>query len=116
LTQIFCTLGSITLRTTAAQRPGVKVFEGFGLPIVEAFALGSPLVTSNIGAMAEVAGSAALTVDPYSVGAMREAIDSLATDTALQSDLASKGKLRAAAFNWQKAAAATRNVYLELAP
>lgn len=93
-----------------------SVFEGFGLPIVEAFALGSPLVTSNIGAMAEVAGSAALTVDPYSVGAMREAIDSLATDTALQSELASKGKLRAAAFTWQKAAAATRNVYLELAP
>lgn len=43
-----------------------SVFEGFGLPIVEAFALGSPLITANIGAMAEVAAEAALTVDPYS--------------------------------------------------
>ncbi|MFZ5629987.1 MAG: glycosyltransferase family 4 protein [Spirochaetota bacterium] len=93
-----------------------SVFEGFGLPIVEAFALGSPLITSNIGAMAEVAGSAAMTVDPYSVAAMREAIDSLATDAARRSTLAEKGKLRAAQFTWQKAAAATRDVYLELAP
>jgi len=93
-----------------------SVFEGFGLPIVEAFALGSPLITSNIGAMAEVADSAALTVDPYSIGAMREAIDNLAADTALRGELAARGKLRATAFTWQKAAAATRDVYLELAP
>jgi len=93
-----------------------SVFEGFGLPIVEAFALGSPLITSNIGAMAEVAGDAALTVDPYSVAAIRKAIDSLAADTALRRELAAKGKLRAASFTWQKAAAATRDVYLELAP
>ncbi len=93
-----------------------SVFEGFGLPIVEAFALGSPLITSNIGAMAEVAGDAALTVDPYSVAAMREAIDRLATGAALRGELAAKGKLRAAAFTWRKAAAATRDVYLELAP
>lgn len=92
-----------------------SVFEGFGLPIVEAFALGSPLITSNIGAMAEVAGAAALTVDPYSVAAMRSAIDTLATNSELCRSLSEKGKLRAAQFTWQKAAAATRDVYLELA-
>lgn len=105
----------ITLYKNATLTIYPSVFEGFGLPIVEAFALGSPLITSNIGAMAEVAGSAALTVDPYSVGAMRDAIDSLATDAVLRSEFSKKGKLRAAQFTWQKAAAATRDVYLELA-
>lgn len=93
-----------------------SVFEGFGLPIVEAFALGSPLITSNIGAMAEVAGDAALTIDPYSVEALQSAMDRLFTDEALRANLAEKGKTRAQAFSWKKAAAATRDVYLELQP
>jgi len=93
-----------------------SVFEGFGLPIVEAFALGSPLLTSSIGAMAEVAGDAALTADPYSIEDLRAAIDRLAEDAALRSELAAKGRRRAAEFTWQKAAAATRDVYRELAP
>ena len=93
-----------------------SVFEGFGLPIAEAFALGSPLITSSIGAMAEVAGDAALTADPYSVEALQTAIDKLAEDAALRSELADKGRRRATEFTWQKAAAATRDVYLELAP
>ncbi len=91
-----------------------SVFEGFGLPIVEAFALGSPLITSSIGAMAEVAGDAALTVDPYSVEALKVAIDNLAGNALLRASLAEKGRARANEFSWKNAAAATRDVYMEL--
>lgn len=92
-----------------------SLFEGFGLPIVEAFALESPLITSNFGAMAEVASDAALTVDTRSAEALGAAIDRLASDTALRADFQQRGKKRALDFSWKKAAAATRDVYLELA-
>ncbi len=91
-----------------------SVFEGFGLPIVEAFALGSPLITSNIGAMAEVAGDAALTTNPYSVDDLTAALDTLASSADLRTALSEKGKKRANTFSWQTAAAATRDVYKEL--
>jgi glycosyltransferase involved in cell wall biosynthesis len=91
-----------------------SVFEGFGLPIVEAFALGSPLITSNIGAMAEVAGDAALTANPYSVDDLTAALDTLASSADLRTALSEKGKKRAGTFSWQTAAAATRDVYKEL--
>ncbi len=91
-----------------------SVFEGFGLPIVEAFALGSPLITSNIGAMAEVAGDSALTVDPYSVEQLSAAIDHLAENELLREEYRAKGIHRARHFSWKDAAALTRDVYLEL--
>jgi glycosyltransferase involved in cell wall biosynthesis len=93
-----------------------SVFEGFGLPIVEAFALGSPLITSSFGAMAEVAGQAALTADTRSVDAFATALDALHDDEQLRKRLIDAGRNRAAEFTWKKAAAATRDVYLELAP
>lgn len=91
-----------------------SLFEGFGLPIVEAFALGSPLITSNIGAMREVAGDAALTCDPRSAEGIASAIDTMAYDEAVRAAYQSKGLARAKAFSWRNSAAATRDVYLEL--
>lgn len=92
-----------------------SLFEGFGLPIVEAFALGSPLITSNIGAMKEVAGDAALTCDPHSIEAIAGAIDTMARDAAKRGDYRTRGLERAKLYTWEKSAAATRDVYLELA-
>lgn len=91
-----------------------SLFEGFGLPIVEALALQSPLLTSNGGAMAEVAGNAALTVDPHSTEDIRAALDRLTDDAALRADLSAKGKERVKQFTWQRAAESTRRVYQEL--
>jgi glycosyltransferase involved in cell wall biosynthesis len=93
-----------------------SVFEGFGLPIVEAFALGSPLITSNIGAMAEVAGDAALTVDPYSTEALAAAMDKMGDNELLRDEFRAKGIHRARLFSWRNAAALTRDVYFELQP
>ncbi|MCX7633373.1 MAG: glycosyltransferase family 4 protein [Turneriella sp.] len=92
-----------------------SLFEGFGLPIVEAFALGSPLLTSKIGAMAEVAGEAAVKVDPYSEEELTQAIDLLSYDAGLREKLSQSGKIRAKEFRWEKSAAQTRETYLELA-
>lgn len=92
-----------------------SLFEGFGLPIVEAFALQSPLVTSNVGAMAEVAGDAAFKIDPLSVEEIRAALDRLSENAALRNELATKGKERAQQFTWRRAAEATRKIYQELA-
>ena len=91
-----------------------SLFEGFGLPIVEAFALGSPLITSNIGAMAEVAGDAAFTVDPYSTEALTDALDKLSTNALLRKEYQAKGLKRVHLFRWADAASATRDVYREL--
>ncbi|HRP68283.1 MAG TPA: glycosyltransferase family 1 protein [Turneriella sp.] len=91
-----------------------SVYEGFGLPIVEAFALGSPLITANIGAMLEVAGDAAFCVNPYSVEELTGAIDILANDDSVRNDLAKRGHERAKFFTWKKAAIITRGVYEEL--
>jgi len=88
-----------------------SIAEGFGLPIVEAMACGTPVVTSNVSAMAEVAGSAAVTVDPRNVGALAEAIAGVAGDERLRGELRSKGIARAREFRWESAAAATLDVY-----
>lgn len=105
-------LMSLYLQATVTLYP--SLFEGFGLPIVEAFALGSPLITSNIGAMKEVAGEAALTCDPSSVEAIAAAIDTMVYDEQRRNYYRAKGHERAKLFTWKNSAAATRKVYLEL--
>lgn len=75
-------------------------YEGFGLPIVESMAVGTPVITSNITAMPEIAGDASILVDPYSVENITGAIDSLTENSSLHQKLADAGRLRAKLYNW----------------
>ena len=79
-------------------------FEGFGIPIVEAFYCGTPVITSNTSSMPEVAGEAALLVDPFSVDSIAEAMKTIAMDEKLRKSLIDKGLERKKIFTWQKSA------------
>lgn len=88
-----------------------SLYEGFGLPVIEAMACGAPVLTSAIGATAEVAGDASLLVDPHSVEQIRDGLRRLLTDAGLRDDLRRRGVERAAEFSWARAAAETHAVY-----
>jgi glycosyltransferase involved in cell wall biosynthesis len=88
--------------------------EGFGIPVLEAMAAGTPVVTSRRSALAEVAGDAALLVNPESMDEIAAALLSLIEGDQLRADLAQKGLLRAAGFTWDKAVEGTWSVYREL--
>jgi len=82
-----------------------SLWEGFGLPALEAMACGAPVIASTAGALPEVVGDAALPVDPRSTGAIRSAMDELIHSPELAKELARRGPLRARRFSWQAAAA-----------
>ena len=84
----------------------VSLFEGFGLPIVEAMQLGVPVITSNRSSMQEIAGDAAILVDPEHPGIIAQAMIDLWSSPVLASDLKAKGHYRAKNFNWDVAAEA----------
>ena len=87
-----------------------SLYEGFGLPLLEAMARGLPAVAGNVGAMPELAGDAALFVDPEDIEAIAGALEQVLGDSALRARLAAEGKRRAAGFTWQRSAELTRNV------
>lgn len=82
----------------------VSYFEGFGVPIIEAFRCGVPVVTSKVTAMPEVAGNAALLIDPFSVSEISEAMSLLQRDTTLRSEMIRKGHERVLSFDWDTSA------------
>ncbi len=88
-----------------------SLYEGFGLPVVEAMACGRPVLTSNRGAMADVAGDSALLVNPEDVNDMAEGLYRLISDDELRERLKLAGRKRASTFTWEKAARATLDVY-----
>lgn len=88
----------------------VSLGEGFGLPILEAMSHGIPVVTSQTSAMSEVAGDAALLVDPEDVSSIAAGLARVACDPDLRADLARRGPARAALFTWDRCAALTANV------
>jgi glycosyltransferase involved in cell wall biosynthesis len=91
-----------------------SLYEGFGLPVIEAMARGIPTVISTSSSLPEVAGDAALAVDPASVPALAEAIGSVLTDPGLAGRLAASGRERASAFSWDRTARQTLDVYREV--
>ena len=92
-----------------------SLYEGFGLPVLYAMACGVPVMTSNVTSLPEVAGDAALLVDPYSVDSLAGGLRSMLGDAALRQDLASRGLRRAQEFTWDRTAASTWEVLRETA-
>jgi glycosyltransferase involved in cell wall biosynthesis len=90
-----------------------SLYEGFGLPPLEAMACGCPVIASNVTAMPEVLGDAALLVEPTSTAAMAEAIGAVLQRAALAPELRVKGLRQAARYSWARAAEQTRAVYEE---
>lgn len=84
-----------------------SLYEGCGLPIIEAMTFGKPVIAGNISAMPEVAGDAGLLVDPTSTDDIARGLKRMMTDTALRSRLAVAARRRAADFSWDSAAAET---------
>ncbi|MBN2588131.1 MAG: glycosyltransferase family 4 protein [Candidatus Fermentibacteraceae bacterium] len=88
-----------------------SLLEGFGLPVLEAMACGTPVMTSNTSSMPEVAGDAALLVDPFSLESMTSGLLAMATDGDLRRELAGRGTGRASLFTWERTARETLSVY-----
>lgn len=91
-----------------------SLFEGFGLPVVEAMACGTPVITSFGSSLEEIAGGAALLVDPYSTSAIASALEKLASDRSLQLSLREAGLERSATFSFRRMAEQTCEVYHRL--
>ena len=113
--------GSVSERDLAALYTGAfafvfpSLYEGFGLPVLEAMACGAPVITSNQSALPECVGDAGLTVDPLDHDALAAAIESVLADDHLRKDLGERGRARAAGFTWAETARRTWAVYEELA-
>jgi glycosyltransferase involved in cell wall biosynthesis len=90
-----------------------SLYEGFGLPPLEAMACGAPVVSSNAGPLPEVLGAAALLLPPRDPRLWAQAIERVLEDPPLAADMRQRGRARAAQFSWERAARATRAVYHE---
>jgi len=88
-----------------------SLWEGFGLPPLEAMACGTPVVTSNVSSLPDVVGSAAIQVDPTDVYALSEAMLKVAEDSTVRKDLIARGAARAAEFTWERTARLTLDSY-----
>ena len=91
-----------------------SLFEGFGLPPLEAMACGTPTITSNASSLPEVAGTAALLVDPEDTAGLTDAIARVLSDRTLAAELRAAGPRQAARFPWSRTAAETAQVYRQV--
>jgi len=88
-----------------------SLYEGFGLPVLEAMACGTPAACSNVSSLPEVASDAALLFDPLDVESIALTLRRLVTDADLRADLRERGLRRAAHFSWERTARQTLEVY-----
>ena len=91
-----------------------SLYEGFGLPLLEAFASDIPVITSNITSLPEVAADAAILIDPYSIDDISQAMLNIATDDALQSKMRILGQERVKSFSWRNTAEQTASIYRQM--
>ena len=92
-----------------------SLYEGFGLPPLEAMACGAPVVTSNVSSLPEVTGDAAVLVDPYDAASIADGTAQVLSDPALREKMRAKGIARARQFSWERSVSRTREIYLEVA-
>jgi glycosyltransferase involved in cell wall biosynthesis len=92
-----------------------SLYEGFGFPVVQAMAAGVPVITSNVSSLPEVAGDAALLVDPRSQSELRSALSRVLTSAALRASLIVSGRERAKAFGWPECAAKSLKFFQKIA-
>jgi glycosyltransferase involved in cell wall biosynthesis len=91
----------------------VSLMEGFGLPVIEAMASGTPVITSNITSLPEVAGNAALLVNPLETASIATAIEELVNNNGLHKQLSAAGKEQASLFKWENTARKTWDIILK---
>ena len=106
-------LAPLTAAATLFAYP--SLYEGFGFPLAQAMAAGVAAVTSNVSSLPEIAGGAALLVDPRSVDELRDAIEKLLLSATLRAELAARGAERARRFTWEACAAASLRFFEEAA-
>jgi glycosyltransferase involved in cell wall biosynthesis len=102
-------LHSLYARATAFIFP--SLYEGFGIPILEAFAAGCPVILSNTSSLPEIGGDGAVYFDPYSIDDMRTVIERVITSKDMQSELVKNGRNQAKKFSWEKCTRETMNIY-----
>lgn len=88
-----------------------SLYEGFGLPVLEAMACGTPVITSNVSSLPEIAGDAAHLVDPYSVAEIATALVRVSQDAAYRAELSERGLAQARLYSWERTAQQTLEVY-----
>jgi glycosyltransferase involved in cell wall biosynthesis len=91
-----------------------SLYEGFGLPPLEAMASGTPVITSNVSSLPEVVGDAAILIDPLQPEAIADALARVLTDSALREDLRARGLERARHFSWERSVRRVREIYDEV--
>lgn len=118
--QTMCFPGYIENKDLPAVMAEAKIFlytsrrESFGIPILEAMASGTPVVTSNVTSMPEVAGDAAYLVDPYDLNSMADGFQRVLEDEVLGKELIQKGLERVQSFSWERSARELLDVYTEV--
>lgn len=90
-----------------------SLYEGFGLPVLEAMACGVPVVTSNVSSLPEAAGEAAMLVDPLNVDELAHALRRVLEDSGMREDMIGRGLLRAAGFTWERTAAQLADAFAQ---
>ena len=92
-----------------------SLYEGFGLPPLEAMASGTPVLTSNVSSLPEVVADAALLIDPYDPVAIADGLRRILSDDAMRARLIRRGRERAAHFSWEESAGRVLSIYRQVA-
>ena len=91
-----------------------SLYEGFGFPVLEGMACGTPVITSNVSSLPEVAGDAAIMIDPYDVDALTDALHAILNDNNLRQSMIRKGHEQVSRFTWGRTAQQLHDIYMNL--